>query len=243
MRNILTGIVAILLPFTACQADDWTPSTSFNVGATTDYRYRGISQSALKPALQGGADLATGAGIYAGAWASTIRWIDDAGGSASAEVDLYGGYKTVLPGGVALDLGALHYRYPSHGLAVSPDTTELYASLGLGTVTVKYSRAVTNLFGFADSKGSGYVDITASLDLGGGWTFNPHLGYQKVASNDLYSYADYAVGVAKQRGDWSLAAAIVGAETERIQGTSVYVSPSGRQLGRPSLVGTAKLGF
>jgi len=102
---------------------------------------------------------------------------------------------------------------------------------------------VSNLFGFADSKGSSYVDITASLDLGGGWTFNPHLGYQKVAHNDLYSYADYALAVTRQHGDWSLAAAIVGAETERLQGTSVYVSPSGRELGRTSLVGTAKLGF
>jgi uncharacterized protein (TIGR02001 family) len=126
---------------------------------------------------------------------------------------------------------------------VSPDTTELYASLGLGPVTLKYSHALSNLFGFTDSKGSGYVDLAATLDLGGGWTFNPHLGYQKVARSDLYSYADYALGVAKQHGSWSIAAAVVGAETERIGGTSVYVSPRGKELGRPSLVGTVKVGF
>ena len=51
---------------------------AFNVGATTDYRYRGISQSRVKPALQGGVDYAAGA-FYVGAWASTIKWIKDFG--------------------------------------------------------------------------------------------------------------------------------------------------------------------
>src|SRR5687767_7899350 len=58
---------------------------SFNVGAVTDYRYRGISQSRLKPALQGGVDYTHGSGFYVGAWASTIKWIKDAGGDADVE--------------------------------------------------------------------------------------------------------------------------------------------------------------
>ena len=50
-------------------------SLSFNVGATTDYRYRGISQSRLKPAVQGGFDYADKSGFYVGAWCSSIKWI------------------------------------------------------------------------------------------------------------------------------------------------------------------------
>ena len=52
---------------------------AYNVGAVSDYRYRGISQSRLKPALQAGVDFTKGP-FYLGAWASTIKWIKDAGG-------------------------------------------------------------------------------------------------------------------------------------------------------------------
>ena len=57
---------------------------SYNAAVTSDYRYRGISQTRLKPALQGGADWVNNpTGFYAGAWASTIKWIKDGGGDAS----------------------------------------------------------------------------------------------------------------------------------------------------------------
>lgn len=62
---------------------------AFNAGAVTDYRYRGISQTRLKPAVQGGVDFAAG-GFYVGAWASSVKWIKDAGGDAPAEIDVYG---------------------------------------------------------------------------------------------------------------------------------------------------------
>src|SRR5438445_3066721 len=52
-------------------------SLSYNVGVVTDYRYRGISQSARAPALQGGVDYADKSGWYVGTWASTIKWIKD----------------------------------------------------------------------------------------------------------------------------------------------------------------------
>ena len=58
---------------TVAQAD-----LAYNLGVVTDYRYRGISQSRLKPALQGGIDYTAGA-FYLGAWASTIKWIKEIG--------------------------------------------------------------------------------------------------------------------------------------------------------------------
>jgi class I fructose-bisphosphate aldolase len=68
-----------VLPLAALAADPPTPETTFNVGMATDYRYRGISQSRLQPALQGGADYSNPNGLYLGTWASTISWIKDAG--------------------------------------------------------------------------------------------------------------------------------------------------------------------
>lgn len=171
---------------------------SFNVGAVTDYRYRGISQTRLRPALQGGADFSHKSGFYAGAWGSTIKWIKDAGGDADVEVDLYGGYKTSL-GPVGLDVGVLRYLYPGSSLVVNPDTTEIYAAGTWGPATLKYSHAVTNLFGFADSKNSYYVDLSATFDTGfWGLSLTPHVGYQKVKNNDPASYTDWSLTLSKE---------------------------------------------
>ena len=60
---------------TAAPAEPEASPLSFNVSLTSDYRYRGISQSRLKPAIQGGVDYALPGGFYVGAWASTIKWI------------------------------------------------------------------------------------------------------------------------------------------------------------------------
>jgi uncharacterized protein (TIGR02001 family) len=84
--------------FAQTKAPEPDYTLSYNVGAVTEYRYRGISQSGKKPALQGGVDFAHKSGLYLGAWGSTITWIkDSAAAPASAkgplEVDLYGGYK------------------------------------------------------------------------------------------------------------------------------------------------------
>ena len=107
----LTALVAVTAFPLAAQAED-APSTTFNIGAVTDYRYRGISQSGLKPALQGGADYSNPNGIYLGVWASTIKWIKDGGriagvdaGNAPLEIDLYGGYKGEITKELTYDVG------------------------------------------------------------------------------------------------------------------------------------------
>jgi uncharacterized protein (TIGR02001 family) len=155
-------------------------SLSYNVGVVTDYRYRGISQSGLKPAAQGGIDFSHASGAYVGAWASTIKWVKDAGGKSDIELDIYGGYKGNA-GPVAYDVGVLTYVYPSNGLAVSANTTEIYGAGTIGPATLKYSHALTNTFGFAGSKNSGYLDLSATFDMGNGFTLVPHVGRQRIA--------------------------------------------------------------
>lgn len=207
-------------------------SFSFNVGLASDYRYRGISQSRLRPALSAGADYSHASGLYAGVWASSIQWIKDAGGNAKAEIDLYGGYKGSA-GALGYDLGVLRYQYPSARLAVSPNTTELYGAITYGVVTAKYSHAITNLFGFADSRGSGYLDLSASFDLGDGWLLVPHVGRQWVRRNSAFSCTDWALTLNKDLGHGITAsAALVGSNADR----SLYVTSSGRFTGRTALV-------
>jgi uncharacterized protein (TIGR02001 family) len=234
------ALAATALP-TVSMADD---GFAYNVGAVTDYRYRGISQSRLKPALQGGIDFAAG-GFYLGTWASTIKWIKDAGGDASYELDLYGGYKGELSKDLTYDVGVLTYQYPSNKLATSANTTEIYGALSYGPATLKYSHSVSNLFGFTDSKNSGYLDLSASFEVGGGVSLTPHVGYQKVSNNSDYSYTDYSLTASMELAKGLTGSlAVVGADTKSIGGTKAYASPANaKDLGKAGVVLGLKFGF
>jgi uncharacterized protein (TIGR02001 family) len=211
-------------------------SLSFNVGATTDYRYRGISQSRLKPAVQGGIDYADKSGFYVGAWGSSIKWIKDAGGDSNVEVDLYGGYKGAV-GDVAYDVGFLRYEYPSNKLAVSANTNEIYGAVTYGVFTAKYSHAVSNLFGFDNSKNSYYLDLNATFDLGNGYTLTPHVGRQMVKNTPAASYNDFALTLGKDLGNGlSATAAVVDTNTD------AYVY-NDKNLGKTGVVVGLKYAF
>lgn len=224
-----------------------------NVTVVNDYRYRGISQSNFKPAIQGGFDYAHESGFYIGNWNSSISWISDAattGGfnvSAPVEMDFYAGYKKELIGeGFASDLGVLQYYYPTSGLpsgATNPNTTEIYAAqnytFGPLTGFVKFSYAVTNIFGFSNSSGSYYPDLTANYDTGvWGLSVNAHVGYQKIAGQNVIagvptaSYTDWKLGLTKDfGGGLSLAAAYIGTNAAKSGSTYAYSSPTGKNLG------------
>ena len=83
---------------------------SFNVGGTTDYVYRGLSQSWEKPAVQGGFDVTYGS-FYIGTWASTIDFSAGPNSPADVEVDFYAGFKPEFSG-LSFDFGVIYYAYP-----------------------------------------------------------------------------------------------------------------------------------
>lgn len=225
---------AIFLAAAMLAAPAFADDLSFNAALTSDYRYRGISQSRLQPAMQGGADFASAAtGWYVGAWASTITWTRDAGGSGRVELDIYAGKRGQLTKDISYDTGVLTYVYKGRvpGLD-NPDTTELYAQLGYGPATVKYSHAVTSLFGFVDSKGSGYLDLSANIDAGAGYTLNLHAGHQRVKNNGASDYSDWKLGVTRDLGFASVQVAAVGTNA----GKAAYASPAnGKFLGKNAL--------
>lgn len=126
MRQIFKGLVfggaLAMASVGVAHASGWgeTPAgieLSANVALTTDYVFRGISQTDESPAIQGGIDLSYGI-FYAGIWASNLDFggVTAADGStvdvANIEVDYYGGIKKAL-GGVTFDLGAIYYTYPN----------------------------------------------------------------------------------------------------------------------------------
>lgn len=232
--------VAATLAITALPSVSFAQDSplSFNVGVVSDYRYRGISQSRLKPALQGGLDFAAPGGFYLGAWGSTIKWVEDFGGDAKVEIDLYGGWKGEVAKGLTLDVGVLTYVYPSNDLNPDADTTELYGALTYGPATLKYSHAVTNTFGNPDSKNSYYLDLSAGFDVGGGFTVTPHIGYQKIKGpvEDGASYTDYSIGVSKDVSGFLLSATLIGTDADKGFYVPGPIANSTKFLGKTTVV-------
>ena len=230
----LTLALATLGAPLARAADEPTPehTVSFNAALTSDYRYRGLSQTRLKPALQGGADYTHNpSGFYVGTWASTIKWTKDLGGDGDVEIDIYGGKRGEISPGLTYDVGGLYYYYPSNDLNPRANTFEVYGQVGFGPGYIKYSHSTTNLFGTADSKGSGYLDVGANLDVATGLVLNLHAGRQRVAHNGIYSYTDYKVGLTKDLGFASVSLALVYADTDAY--TSLV---NGKNLGKSGAV-------
>jgi uncharacterized protein (TIGR02001 family) len=213
---------------------------AFNVGVVSDYRYRGISQSRLNPAIQGGVDYSQG-GLYLGAWASSIKWIKDFGGDSDVEIDLYGGYKGELTKELSYDVGVLTYQYPSNKLNPSANTTEIYGALTYGPATLKYSHALTDTFGNVDSKNSFYVDLSATWEVSG-INITPHIGYQKIKgpASGPGTYTDYSLTASKDFSGLVVSAAIVGTDADK----SYYASPAnGKFLGKSGVVVGLKYNF
>jgi uncharacterized protein (TIGR02001 family) len=211
---------------------------SFNAAITSDYRYRGVSQSRLKPAISAGADYVnTPTGLYIGTWASTIKWTKDAGGDGDVEWDIYGGKRGEIAPGISYDVGGLYYAYPSNGLPTSANTFELYGQVGYGPGYIKYSHSTTNLFGTSNSKNSGYLDIGANFEVATGLVLNLHAGRQNVKNNGAYSYTDYKIGLTKDFGFASVSLAVINADT------TAYVSPAGKNLGKTAAVLTVSKTF
>ena len=213
-------MAALAVPGVAMAADAAPAPTPFftaNVALVTDYLYRGISQTAAKPAIQGGFDYAHSSGFYAGVWGSDISWISDvygvtsprAASSASLELDTYFGFKNSFATDFSYDVGFLRYNYPgvyASGVTKA-DTNEIYGLIGWKWITLKYSDSLGDTFGVSNASGTNYIDLSASYTMeGSGVTLGAHYGKQKykgstadasVAAGADPSYSDYNVSVSK----------------------------------------------
>ncbi len=269
---LAAGLAASALPTFALADDAPAPAAAaspitYNIGVVSDYRYRGISQSKLHPALQGGIDYAEGP-FYAGTWLSTIDWVKDSMKSynnaqeaatppgltvstsgAPVEWDLYGGTKgDIIKDTLSYDVGVLAYVYLGqqfHKIGLSnPDTGEFYGALTYGVFTGKVSISATPLFGVPKSKGSQYYDLSANFDLGSGFTLTPDVGYQSITGSvakaaDL-SYTDYSLTLGKDFGKGlSASLQVIATDAKKAD----YLTSNNKFTGRTGVVAGVKYSF
>ncbi len=214
----------------AAQAPAPSPVTG-NISLVSDYRFRGISQTFEKPAIQGGFDYSHASGIYLGNWNSNVN--EGAGFPAgNLEMDFYGGWKKAV-GDLGLDLGAIYYYYPgtdantTRGTAfVNPrdatkthtgrvDNKEVYIGGSWKWLSAKYYYSLGDYFSLPDTKSTNYLDLSATYDLGGGWGVLGHVGRLNLKGWDAGTdatkgnYTDWKIGVTKDVGGWVFGAAYI----------------------------------
>lgn len=182
----LAALATALVPCLAngVPADDVTG----NVALTSDYVFRGLTQSWGRPAIQGGADHANPNGFAAGFWGSSVSERSYPGGAM--ELDLYASYGRAIDRDWSWRAGIYGYVYPGANLdqaglpARSLNTAEANVALSWRQFTLKYNRSLTDYFGVdteqgyrGDSKGTGYLQLDTAFPLSDAWSLALHAGH------------------------------------------------------------------
>lgn len=238
----LLGALSSLPAVSVAQSAPAASPLTGNISLTSDYRFRGISQTKRGFAVQGGIDWAGPGGLYLGNWNSTVSDEFYANGRG-LEMDFYGGYKIEIAKDVTLDLGAIYYVYPGAyytGFSSKPKYSnfEAYAGVSAGPISAKVYYALSNFFGLSnttggagDSKGSYYLDLGYSTEIMPKLTLGAHLGYQSVKNYGDFSYTDYKLGLTYDLDGWMLGANVYGTNADK----GLYTF-QGKKLGETGLV-------
>ena len=239
-KSILTlSVVAALAAPALAAAADPSPLTG-NMSIVSDYRFRGISQTYLGPAIQGGIDYAHASGFYVGNWNSSVASQVFTGGSG-IEMDFYGGWKKSF-GDIGVDIGTIYYYYPRAEFQGSDgnakfDNWEIYLGASWKWLSGKLYYALTDYFGLASeqslggywsnrdtgallgstqgSEGTYYFDLTATFPVTKEFSVVAHYGKLEVNKYSELDYQDWKLGVTYDLNGWVFGAAYVDTDADK----------------------------
>ena len=194
-KLVMGSVAAAVLATTGVTASN-AGEIEANVALSTDYLFRGISQTDNDPAISGGFDYSFDNGFYAGIWASNVEFDD-----VTTEIDVYGGYAVELAEGVELDLGYIYFVYPgdSGSLNYSEFTAGIsFNDLGFGLV---YSPDY-----FGSDEDAIIFNVDYSVGIAKNLSLDLHTGYIVtdtddagqsilIAGTDLDDYFEYSIGL------------------------------------------------
>jgi uncharacterized protein (TIGR02001 family) len=171
---------------------------SANIGATSNYVWRGMTQTMDDAAISGGIDYAHDSGFYAGTWASNVDFGTTVGGvtisDSGIELDFYGGFAGEVSE-VGYDVGLVYYTYPTYD---DSNFAELYGSVSYGMFTVGLAYTVDSDFGSDDDL---YYYASAAMDIADGWGVGATIGAYSDDSS-FGDYTHYQLDVTKSAGDF-----------------------------------------
>lgn len=220
-----------------------TPAFTVTGGATvvSDYRFRGISQTDRRFAMQGTFSIAHRSGFYATVWGSSID--DYVANGGDVELDLIAGWRRSW-GKTTLDAGLLYYYYPGSNGA-NTDFAEPYVSIAhaFGPVTAK---ATAN-----------YAPSQAGLSIGNGDEDNLYLAGDLSASIPKtpvslsahfgHTFGPSYLSIGDEYSDWSLGASVtyrnVTAGLSYVDTDGTFITPSGRNASGSGVVASLGVAF
>ena len=171
---------ALLCAFaSSSHAGEW----SANASMTSNYIWRGLTQTENESAVQGGIDYAADNGFYIGTWGSSVQFSDgEAVDTTELELDVYLGYSTDIADNISLDVGYITYTYPG---ATDANFDEAYIGFDIYGFGISYAAGID---GAAD-----YVSVGYGIDAGPG-SFSIAYGDYEDTSNDFLIGYDWGVG-------------------------------------------------
>ena len=190
---------------------------SANVALTSDYRFRGISQSDESAAIQGGFDAEFGPGFYIGTWGSSVDFDSNEGYDGSLELDYYAGWSSAIGDtDFGIDVGYIYYDYPGDN-GDEGDYGEVYVSGSWKdfSLSVNYSDdyygGTGKFFYYAADYSIGLFDTGVTVDF--------HVGYNDFDENGFLSseedtYTDYSVSLGYSWAGVDFSVAYVGTDLD-----------------------------
>jgi len=199
-------LIALSLLLAAGSAGAQVTST---VTLTSDYDFRGISQSATDPALQASLDWSNESGFYAGLWASNV----DFDSESDVEVDGILGFSGGAEDGLGYDVGLVYYSYWPDDDDIN--YAEIYAGISYGVADAKvwYSNDYVN-----SGESAQYIEGNLNFELPADLTLTLHAGYsfgdfwdvlgdalsEELEENVDGEYMDYSIGLGYTLGHFDL---------------------------------------
>ncbi len=163
---------------------------SANIGVTSNYMWRGWTQSGTEAAVSGGLDYAHESGFYAGTWASSL-------GGGGEEIDFYAGFGGEA-GGIGYSIGLTYFGYPS----ATPDVdfTEVNGSVSYEAFTFGLDYTIDA--DVAAAEGDLHAYLSAGMDIGDGWSVGGTFGHVDFDAAGVNSYSYAQLDVSKSAGDF-----------------------------------------
>ena len=200
-RFFAGALVAATFAAAPLSAQELPGEFSGNVAITTDYVYRGYTQTSEEFAIQGGLDWDSGVGFYVGTWASNLNF--GPGDPAHIEVDIYGGFANSFDNGLSYDVGFLYYLYPGDTDGLGYNFWEAYLSLGYEVDAFSFSAGVAYTpDNFGNTDDGVYVNGGVGYSVTDFLSVDANIGYWSVDDSFGDDYADWNIGATLSVQDW-----------------------------------------
>jgi len=183
MKKLLSlAITSALL--SSAMVSTASAEVSGNLGATSNYLWRGMTQASNSSAFSGGIDYASDIGLYVGTWGSNA-W-------GGGEYDLYAGYGFEA-GDFSFDVGYVSYMYSD---VEDGNFAEAYLGLGYSFFSVKAS-TLTNADWEADAGDDTYIEAAADFEVAEALSLGLHVGTYMHEAEGTDDSIDYNVSLTK----------------------------------------------